>query len=84
MPKGDKNKGRKGPRAPYDNIIIPKEELAEILRKQRERSTEAIDRVNIRLREFYERSEERDRQRRINKKKDKTKTRAKNKSDFYD
>ena len=55
-----------------------------ILEEQRSKSSAAIDRVNIRLREFYERSEERDRQRRIDKKKDKTKTRARNKNDFYD
>ena len=82
MPIGDNAK--KGPRGAYDNVKLPKDELMKILEEQRSRASAAIDRVNIRLREFYERSEERDRQRRINKKKDKTKTRAKNKSDYYD
>ncbi len=85
MPKGDNNKGRRGKRAPYDNIIIPKEELVEIIRKQRERSTEAIDRVNIRLREFYERSAEKEKARRKAKLKGVRKEpRGPNKTDFYD
>lgn len=82
MPIGDNAK--KGPRGAYDNVKLPKDELMKILEEQRSKSSAAIDRVNIRLREFYERSEERDRQRRIDKKKDKTKTRARNKNDFYD
>ena len=82
MPIGDNAK--KGPRGAYDNVKLPKEELMKILEEQRSRAPAAIDRVSERLKAKRIASEERDRQRQINRKKDKDATRGANKTDFYD
>jgi len=66
------------------NILIPKEEHDEILRKQREGASAAIDRVNVLLRAKLEASEKKTKARIKKKLKNPDWVRGKNKTDFYD